>query len=169
MKCVHTCERCRTRLMPPWNTLIQTPPVIRLLTWHIKATSTVDLSLSSHTLLPRLPLPARRTQTAKWIQRLAWTLGAPRISAIPLPLVSIHHPCLFLSLPPCGLGAITQEATLKIYSHLPLLSPPFLSLLLYILCTKKKECPPAAIVAKMWSEAPVSCPAASVPSSADPR
>lgn len=34
-------------------------------------------------------------------------------------VISLHHPCLFLSLPPCGLGAITQEATLEIFPPPP--------------------------------------------------
>ena len=69
-------------------------------------------------------------------------------------VVSVHHPCLSLPPPTCGLRAITQETTLRC-SHLsppPPSLPSFFPLTLLLCILQDEECPPAAIVAKMWSE-----------------
>lgn len=83
------------------------------------------------------------TQTAKWIQSLMDAASTadghkPRV-------VSIHQPHLFPSLPLVAWGLSNRKPLRDIPTSLSLLS----LLLLYILCDE--ECPPAAIVAKMWS------------------
>ncbi len=73
----------------------------------------------------------------------------------PQALSGFNPPPLSLSLtPPLWLGGYHTGSNLEIFPPPLPLSPFFLSLLLllYILCDE--ECPPAAIVAKMWSRLP---------------